>query len=88
MVEAFTQAAFQLKPGEISPPVATPFGVHLIKLVEVKPGGKKWTDARDQLKPAAAQALFQEVARQERKKAKIAFSGAMVPPNWIDVPPR
>ncbi len=75
MVEAFTRAAFQLKPGEISPPVVTPFGVHLIKVVEVKPGSKKWTDVRDQLKPLAAQALFHDVARRERATAKIGFSG-------------
>ena len=66
--------------------MATPFGVHLIKVVEVKPGVKKWSDVRDQLKPVAAQSLFQEVAKEERKKAKIAFSGAMVPPNVQDAP--
>jgi parvulin-like peptidyl-prolyl isomerase len=77
MVEAFSRAAFQLKPGEISPPIVTPFGVHLIKAVEVKPGGKKWTDIRDEIKPPAAQALFHDVAKRERASAKIAFSGAI-----------
>lgn len=39
MVEAFDVAAFKLnKPGEISQPVRTPFGYHLIQLVEKKAG--------------------------------------------------
>src|SRR6185369_7169761 len=32
MTEQFSEAAFLLPPGEISPPVTTNFGVHLIKV--------------------------------------------------------
>ncbi|MBS0289383.1 MAG: SurA N-terminal domain-containing protein [Proteobacteria bacterium] len=36
MIAEFDTAAFALKPGEISPPVRTEFGLHLIKLLEKK----------------------------------------------------
>lgn len=41
MVESFEKTAFDLQPGEISQPVRTPFGLHLIKVEDKKPAGHK-----------------------------------------------
>jgi parvulin-like peptidyl-prolyl isomerase len=76
MVEPFARAAFSLPIGEISQPIVSPFGVHLIKVTEIKPGKKTWTEVRDQLKPPAAQALFEKIAKSEREKSNIQFTGA------------
>ncbi|MCF8104844.1 MAG: SurA N-terminal domain-containing protein [Desulfohalobiaceae bacterium] len=41
MVESFEETAFALKKGEISDPVRTRFGLHLIKLEDKRPAGVK-----------------------------------------------
>ena len=74
MVEQFSQAAFATKPGEISPPVLTPFGVHLIKVTDVKPGTKTMKDAHDALLPAFAQVLQANLSKQLRDNVKIEYS--------------
>ena len=75
MVEAFSRAAFALEVGETSPPVVTRFGVHLIHLTDVKPGSKKWTDARGHLTKPTERHLFQKLASEQRENARIVFTG-------------
>ncbi len=41
MVKPFADLAFSLKPGEVGGPVRTPFGLHVVKVEEVKEGGLK-----------------------------------------------
>ena len=74
MVEAFNRAAFDLKQGQISEPVATTFGVHLITVNEVRPGGKTLDEVRNKVMPAFTQWLVDQLIEQQIKNAKIEFN--------------
>jgi parvulin-like peptidyl-prolyl isomerase len=73
MPEAFTRAAFALKKDEVSQPVETAFGVHLIQALEITPGKKSWEECRDELRPAVTLYLFRWIAEKERKTAKVSY---------------
>lgn len=75
MVEPFLQAAFQLSPGQISSPVITSFGVHLIRCSELKPGEKKWTDVQDELRRTIILRGFNTIVGVERQQAQVHFTG-------------
>lgn len=74
MPESFSTAAFQLQADEVSEPVETTFGVHLIQCLEVKPGKRTWQDAADELRPAVIHYLFRWIADKERPAAKIEYT--------------
>ena len=49
-VDAFEEALFSLQTGEVSPPVKTEFGYHLVELQEVRAGSERtFAEARGQL---------------------------------------
>jgi len=65
MVKDFEQAAFALKPGEISPVVKTQFGFHIIKLDDRKAAGQKSFDAvRSEIRMQIAQARGDSAAKR------------------------
>ncbi len=57
MVPAFAEAAFKMKPGELSEPVKTQFGYHIIKVDGVK--------SFDELRPEIEKKLRPEMAQKE-----------------------
>jgi parvulin-like peptidyl-prolyl isomerase len=71
MPATFTRAAFRLEPGEISPPVVSRFGVHLIQCREKIPGNLPWQQARQQLIDAVAHDLFEAAAAEMQSDAQI-----------------
>ncbi|MBC5825951.1 MAG: peptidylprolyl isomerase [Candidatus Eremiobacteraeota bacterium] len=79
MLPQFDAAAHALKPGQISPPVQTSFGWHIIQLEEKKPGGvanfaSSQTKIRDQLTQAQEQQYVPQFLEQLRSKAKIEIN--------------
>ena len=76
MVPAFDQAAFAMKPGEISDVVTTEFGYHIIKLTEKKEGSSV---PFDEVKPKVVEYLTNQKKQQRvdsfieeaKKRAKI-----------------
>ncbi len=76
MVESFTRAAFALQPGEISQPVVTPFGVHLIRCDSVRPGKKELADVLQQVEDGLARQLLEELAAHQRQRCRVQYTGA------------
>jgi parvulin-like peptidyl-prolyl isomerase len=75
MLEEFGEALYSLKPGEISQPVTSALGTHLIMATGVNPGGKLWTQVVPQIKQAAAADKIKKLMNKERETAKIEFTG-------------
>ena len=73
MPEVITRVAFSLKKGELSEPFATPFGVHLLKVTERKPGNLSLEDARRDVLKQLSEELWNETVQQQRDRVKIEW---------------
>lgn len=72
MVPAFSKAAFDLQPGEISGPVKTQYGWHVIKLEDRKAGGPQPYDkVHDAIKLVLLREAVQDKLVELRKAANI-----------------
>ena len=75
MAESFAAAAFSLSEGEISQPVTTRFGIHLIQCRKIIPGDRNWESLRPRLSQLFSKDMFQEISEERRKAAEISYTG-------------
>jgi len=81
MVEPFAKAAFELKKGEVSDVIQTPFGYHLIKITDRKPAENVPLEkVKGEVRKMMSDDLQKKIVDQERKTAKIQIAGAQPRP--------
>jgi parvulin-like peptidyl-prolyl isomerase len=75
MVEPFAQAAFALQAGQMSEPVQTPFGYHLILCTGRKAGQPtKFEEVKEEVREIFCQRLRESLVAQLRPTAKIVIA--------------
>ena len=89
MVPAFEQVAFSLKPGELSEPVKTQFGYHLIKVEshETKSFDEMKPDLEKRLRPELAQKAMQDLEKKAGPVLDPEFFGTNTPATPIPLTP-
>jgi len=79
MVKEFSDKAFSMKPGEISDPVKTRFGYHIIKLEERR-DFQPYDEVKDRIKADLTRNLRKDYVEELKKEAKIEIKVESAPP--------
>ena len=71
MVPEFCKVGIKLNQGEISQPVLTRFGIHIIKCTDVRSGKVGLSDSKQDVRRDAMRFLFDKLASKQKLKSKI-----------------
>lgn len=71
--EEFARQAFSLAKGDISQPFVTPFGVHILKVIEVKPGERTLVALRPQIEQLVAQQVVRDAVAEMRRSTPVEY---------------
>lgn len=75
MVPAFADAAFSMQKGEISKPVKSPFGWHVIKVVDKRAGKSVgYSDVKDQVRTDYQQDSITQLIASLKKENKVTIN--------------
>ena len=74
MVEAFTKPVFALAKGDVSKPLVTPFGVHLVKVTGMEPGRIGLDAVRTQLEKTMASKLVRDLVAKARASTPVTYA--------------
>ncbi|MGE4231944.1 MAG: peptidylprolyl isomerase [Bacteriovoracia bacterium] len=79
MVPQFSETAFAMKKSEIKGPVATPYGFHVIRVTDIKPGKVPGFDEIEQrVKDTYRIKLIQDTIAELRKKTTVKYNDSEV----------
>lgn len=73
LVDAFTKPAFMLAKGELSKPVVTPFGVHLVKITEIEPGRVGIDTMRPRVEKMVAATIVRDLLAKARAETEVTY---------------
>lgn len=73
MLEAFSSQAYELAKGSVSRPFATPFGVHIVKVIDVQEGRIGIDAVRPRLQQLVVSELIRELVLAGRRRTPVSF---------------
>ncbi len=73
MPPAFSAAAFALEVNEISPPVETLVGIHIIRCLEIRPGDRVLNEVDREVRSAMAERMFKNLVDRHRPSSDISY---------------
>ncbi|MEZ6069022.1 MAG: peptidylprolyl isomerase [Pirellulales bacterium] len=73
----FLKTAFALDEGQVSEPLVTDHGVHLIRCEKIRRGFKTFATMRDQVQVAAVDDLQKKMVDEQRAQTPVTFMGVV-----------